>query len=241
MIALALVVALQSEPRPAQRMEDLVRLQTALTICDRAGYAPIEGAGRAIEAEITDDLHSEGYSDQRIAELKSDAERVEGGQLRRATAMPQGTDDAETRRLGKEFRATVYQRCAQAKGAFPQAFAPSEDEGRVFFREMGLWLDHPHIEDVAFYLQARGTCSSFQPAFDARGAAEKLVRPFAGEPQSAVASLENFYVSAYRNGLDDASEFNATQCSRLMRSADRALAEGWAAHFSTAAPYGPFD
>lgn len=226
-------------PSHADRAQDLIRLQSAVSFCHHVGYAPAEGAGEVAEAAFKADLKAAGLSDARVASLTEDARRVEDNRLARALDLPSGLENDETRRIGKDYRAFVLARCAEAKASFPNAFTDSANEGRFFGGHIGLWLDYPLIEEVEFYLTSRGACATFQPAFDARGGAELLARPFSHEPAEAVGELVNHYVAAYRQGLDMGSEFEASQCTRLMRTAESALRLAWRRHFAGAPPYEP--
>jgi hypothetical protein len=244
MLSLLAALALQTATpvfENASRAEEIARLATAMGACDRVGYAPLEAEAVLIAEAFNDDLREQGLSPQQVAGLTEDARIVEGNQLARALDLPTGIENAETRRIGKEARAFVLARCQQAKSQFPTAFGQSQFEGQVFLGHIGLWLDYPLVEETEFYLTARGACSSFLPPFDAQVAARRLGLPFIDEPLPAVSALEEHYRTAYRDGLGMGRDFDATQCRRLMNSADAALTRAWSRHFSGDAPFPPLD
>lgn len=244
MMSLLAALALQTATpafENASRAEEIARLATAVGACDQVGYAPLEAEAMMIAETFDEDLREQGLSAQQVAGLTEDARIVEGNQLARALDLPSGLENAETRRIGKEARAFVLARCHQAKSRFPTAFGQSAFEGQIFLGHIGLWLDYPLIEETEFYLTARGACSSFLPPFDAHVAAQRLSRPFINEPLPAVSALEEHYRTAYRDGLGMGRDFDATQCRRLMNSADAALTRAWAGHFSEAPPFPTLD
>lgn len=225
----------------AERAQELVQLQSAVSFCDRVGYAPIEGSGEVAESAFRAALGADGVPNARATALIEDARRVEGNRLARALDLPEGVANEETRRIGKESRAFVISRCSEAKSSSPSSFADSDNEGRVFGGYIGLWLDHPLVEEVEFYLTSRGACATFQKAFDAHDAAEKLARPFRDEPAEAFTDLVAHYITAYREGLEMGLEFDSSQCARLMPKAEAALRLAWREHFSGSPPYDPLD
>ncbi len=242
MMSLLAALALQTATpafENASRAEEIARLATAVGACDRVGYSPLESEATAIAESFEADLRAQGLSPQQVSGLAQDARTIEGNQLARALDFPSSLDNGETRRIAKEARAFVLDRCRQAKIRFPSAFAESPIEGQIFLGHLGLWLDYPLIEETEFYLTARGACSSFLPPFDAQVAAERLSRPFANEATPALSALREKYRTAYRDGLGMGRDFDAVQCGRLMNSADAALTQAWSIHFSGNAPFPP--
>lgn len=242
MIALILAGALLSSPQDfAARADDLVRLNSAIEFCDRAGYRVVDGAAQTARAAYVSELSAAGLSAQRISGLEQDAERIEGRRLEMAFDFPDGLDNDQLRAVVQEKRAYVLAACQAAKQSNPEAFEESPDEGRFFMGHMGMWASFPLVEELQYYALARGYCAVFRPPFDPVGASEKFSRAFADQPEESLSAFRAEVVSRYREGLNDPDTLDQTQCSRLMPRAERDLATAWSAHFGGNPPFGPFD
>lgn len=233
-IVLIAALALQV-PTRAEEARSVAELAVVGPACDVAGYAPKSGTIEGVQQAFIARWEALGSTPGDAAGVLDDAVRTQVARMEAVVMARSDSNPSEqNRREGMIFRDFVLSACLRSSQAFPEAFDPSENAGRIFYGWMGLWLDYPLIEEAEFYLMARGSCAGFTEPYDARAAADVIASALPGQPASAVADVRQKLVSSYRDGQNTRPRLDRVQCSRLMPTADLAFRKAWREHAGAA-------